>query len=176
MDKLMKTLLRLLFLVQFLMGMKELFVIKGVVQARIKRVSEGSDTWQLLWSKPVPNKVVNAGLAWIAYLLMSDTPTKFTHGAIGTGTTGPADGDTALQTQILTRIAATLSRITTSVADDTAQFVSLFTSDGVYAVTEYGTFTAASGGTMLNRLTFSAINLENLDELEFTYKCQCQRA
>ena len=175
MDKLMKTLTRLLFLVQYLVGLEDLFVIKGVVEARIKRVSEGSDEWEHLWAKPVPNMVVNAGLAWIAYLLMSATPTHFTHGAIGTGTDAPA-GNTALQTQILTRDAATLSRITTSVANDTAQFISAFTSDGVYAVTEYGTFSAASGGTMLNRLTFSAISLENLDELEFTYKCQVQRA
>jgi len=176
MDKLIKTLTRLLFLIQFLMGLRELVLIKGIVEARVKKVSEGSDEWEHLWTKPVPNMVVDAGIGWVAYLLMSDTPTKFTHGAIGTGTNAPAAGNTALQTQILTRIAATLSRITTTISNDTAKFISTFTSDGSYSVTEYGTFTAATGGTMLNRVTFTAIPLENTDQLEFSYKLQVQRA
>lgn len=176
MDKLMKKLERLLFLIQFLMGLREIVLIKGVVEARVKKISEGSDEWKHLWTKPLPNLIVDAGIAWVAYLLMSDTPTKFTHGAIGTGTNAPAAGNTALQTQILTRIAAVLTRITTTISNDTAKFVSTFTSDGSYSVTEYGTFTAVTGGTMLNRVTFTAIPLEDTDQLEFSYKLQVQKA
>lgn len=166
----MLNLIRKLALGQF----KDEAFIKGTLECRLKR--KGSDEKVLLWKMPIPNKVVDAGIAWIAYLLMSSTPTHLTHGAIGSGTTPPADGDTALQTQLGARIAAALSRITTTITNDTAKYICTFTATASWAVTEYGTFTASTGGTMLNRVTFSVINLENEDQLEFTYKAQVQRA
>lgn len=153
---------------------QNLFTIKGTLSARVKR--KGSDKWEELWKKSIENKVVDAGIAWIAYLLMSATPTHFTHGAIGSGTTPPADGNTALETQLGAREAAALSRITTTITNDTAKYICTFTATASWAVTEYGTFTALTAGTMLNRVTFSVINLENEDQLEFTYKAQVQRA
>jgi len=166
----MLNLIRKLVLGQF----KDEAFIKGTLECRLKR--KGSDEKVLLWSKPIPNKVVDAGIAWIAYLLMSATPTHFTHGAIGSGTTAPADGDTALESQLGVREVAALSRITTTITNDTAKYICTFTATAPWAVTEYGTFTAATGGTMLNRVTFSVINLDTSDELEFTYKAQVQRA
>lgn len=168
-----KILKRLITAIQLILGIKEFLGISGVVECRRRRAGGG---WEFLWAKPMPNMIVDAGIAWTAYLLMDDTPTKLTHGAIGSGTTAPAAGDTALQTQLGSRIAAALSRITTTITNDTAKYVSTFTAAGSWAVTEYGTFSAATGGTMLNRVTFSAINLESSDQLEFTYKAQVQRA
>ena len=153
---------------------KDKAFIKGTLECRVRRA--GSDEWESLWERPVGNKVVDAGIAWIAYLLMSSTPTHLTHGAIGSGTTGPADDDTALETQLGDRVAAALSRITTTITNDTAKYIMTFTAAAPWAVTEYGTFTAATDGTMLNRVTFSVINLDTSDELEFTYKAQVQRA
>jgi len=148
--------------------------VEGTLECRLKR--KGSDEKVLLWKRPIPNMVVDAGIAWIAYLLMDATPTHFTHGAIGSGTTAPAAGNTALETQLGSREVAALSRITTSITNDTAKYICTFTATAPWAVTEYGTFTAATAGTMLNRVTFSVINLDTSDELEFTYKAQVQRA
>lgn len=145
----------------------------GRLQARLKRAS--SDEWKKLWEKAIKNKVVNAGLARMAYRVISDTGAPFKYGAIGTGSTAATASDTALESQILTRIAAVLTTDTTAIVGDTAKLVSTFTSDtNSYAVTEYGSFETASGAPMLNRVTFGAITLNLNDVLEFTYTLQNQ--
>jgi hypothetical protein len=148
--------------------------VKGWIIARKKPADE--ELYQKVFELPVDNTIVNVALADIANHLINGTTGGYTHGAIGTGSTAPAVNQTALVSQILTRKSSTLSRISTSVTNDTAKYVSNFTADASYAVTEYGTFDTSSGGIMLNRVTFSAINLTNGDALEFTYKCQVQRA
>ena len=42
--------------------------------------------------------------------------------------------------------------------------------DGSYAVTEHGLFDAASGGTLMDRSVFAAINVGDGDGIEFTYE------
>ena len=149
--------------------------IIGRLQARLKRA--GCPEWKQVWKHPIKNKIVNAGLAVAARRLISNTPKIFKYGAIGIGTTAATDTDTACESQILTRVKSTVSTDTTAVFEDTAKFVSSFTSDTTsYAVTEYGTFETASGTPMLNRVTFAAITLNNNDVLEFTYTCQAQEA
>ena len=145
----------------------------GRLQAKVKRAN--SDKWEELWKKAIKNKIVNAGLARMAYRVISDTGPPFKYGAIGTGSTAATASDTALESQILTRIAAVLTTDTTAVAGDTAKLVSTFTSDtNSYAVTEYASFETASGAAMLNRVTFGAITLDLNDVLEFTYTEQMQ--
>lgn len=149
------------------------FGLRGMVEARVKRA--GSNRWKKLWK--IPNKIVNAGLAQLAYRLLNDSGAKFMCGAIGEGTTVATDTDTALESQILTRVTATRTTDTTAAAGDTAKFVSSFTSDTTsYAVTEYGTFETATAASMLNRVTFAAITLNLDDVLEFTYTCQVTEA
>ena len=98
----------------------------------------------------------------------------FTYLAVGTGTTGPAAGDTALETEIvdsgLARASATATRVTTTVTNDTAQLDKTFTVTGTKAVTEAGALNAASSGTILGRQTFTAVNVVNGDSLQITYK------
>ena len=149
------------------------FGLRGMVEARIKRA--GSNRWKKLWK--IPNKIVNAGLAQVAYRLINDSGARFMCGAIGVGTTAATDTDTALESQILTRVNSTRTTDSTATTGDTSKWVTSFTSDTTsYAVTEYGTFETASAASMLNRVTFAAITLEKDDVLEFTYSLQITEA
>lgn len=128
----------------------------------------------LLERRVVENLVTSAGKAAVAGLIEGDVTDYFDYLAIGTGTTAAATGDTALQTEISTgggaRAAATRSRITVNVTNDTAQFVYTWTFSASFAVTECGVFSASSGGTLLARQVFSAINVEDGSTLGMTYK------
>lgn len=129
---------------------------------------------ELIEARTVKNLITSAGKAAAAGLLNGVVTDFFDYLAIGTGTTAAAVGDTALQTEISTnggaRAAATLSRVTTTVTNDTAQFVYTWTFSGSFAVTECGVFSASSGGTLLARQVFSALNVVSGDTLAITYK------
>jgi len=123
------------------------------------------------------NLVVNAGKAGMASRCNgSGGEAAFTYLAVGTGTTAPAAGNTALEAEIidsgLARAAATVSRVTTSVTNDTAQLDNTWNVTGTKAVTEAGALNAASVGTLLGRQTFSAVNVANGDTLQVIYKFQ----
>ncbi len=131
------------------------------------------------WSteKRVRNLVTTAGKAGAAGRLMgSGAPAAFTYIALGTGATAAAVTDTTLQTELatsgLSRVNATASLVTTSVANDTAQLTNTFSVTGTQAVTESGILNAASVGTLLCRQVFSAINVVNADSLAITWKVQ----
>lgn len=128
------------------------------------------------WSENVvrANLVTNAGKAAAAGLLTGDVTDFFDYIAVGTGTTAAAVTDTTLETESatagLTRAASTNSRVTTDVTNDTAQFLKSFSVTGTVAVTESGVLSASSGGTLLARQVFSAINVVNGDTLQITWK------
>ena len=96
--------------------------------------------------------------------------------AIGTGTTAPQPTDTALENEITTgggaRAAATITRITQDVTNDTVQFVHQWTFTSSFAITEAGIFNDSTAGVMLSRKTFSAYNVVNGDELQITWRVQ----
>jgi hypothetical protein len=123
----------------------------------------------------IKNLVVSAGKAGVASRINgSGAEAAFTFIAVGTGTTAAAAGNTALETEItdsgLARAAATASRVTTTVTNDTAQLVLTFTVTGTKAVTESGVLNASSSGVLLARQVFSAINVVNGDSLQITWK------
>jgi hypothetical protein len=131
---------------------------------------------KIIDTRSIRNLVVNAGKAQVAGLINGATSGAFTYIAVGTGTTIPSATDTALQAEIidsgLARASATCTRITTSVTNDTAQLVVTFNVTGTKAVTESGVFNQSTGGTMLCRQTFSAINVQSGDSLSITWKIQ----
>lgn len=127
------------------------------------------------WSSEMKlaNLVTNAGKAAVASRINgSGGLAAFTYLAIGTGATAAAAGDTALQTEITTnggaRAAATASRVTTDVTNDTARLVYTWTFSGSFAVTEAGALNAASSGDLLNRQVFTAVNVVSGDSLQVT--------
>jgi hypothetical protein len=131
------------------------------------------------WSdrKVVRNLVTNAGFALNAGLLSGvGSPATVGYIALGTGTNAAAATDTALQAEIstggLARAAATKSLVTTSVTNDTAQFLNTFTASASFAVTESGILNASSSGTLFAHQVFAAINVNSGDNLQVTWKVQ----
>lgn len=112
--------------------------------------------------------VTNAGIAEAANLIIGGG-TAFSYLAIGTGTTAADVTDTALETES-DRQSATTSRVTTDVANDTAQFVYTFSFSGSAAITEAGILNDATVGTLLARQVFAAINVNDGDSLQVTFK------
>lgn len=123
----------------------------------------------------VSNLVVTRGKQIVSNQIGGITSSPVTAIALGTNTTAPAAANTALGAEITTnggaRGAATVSQQTTTVTGDTCQWIKTFTFTGSLAITEEGLFdNNSSGGNMLARQTFSAINVANTDTLQITHK------
>lgn len=121
------------------------------------------------------NLITTKGKELIVDQLGGTTTAPVTAVAIGTGTNAAAAGDTALQTEITTnggqRGAATVTNVTTTTTNDTEQWVKTFTFTGSFAVTEEGLLdNNTSGGNLLARQVFSAINVASGDSLQITHK------
>ena len=128
------------------------------------------------WGKcrRVSNLVTNAGQAGIASRINgAGAEAAFTYIALGTGTNAANATDTTLQTELatsgLSRAAASVSRVTTDVTNDTARLTNTFSVTGSAAITESGVLNAASSGTLLARQVFSAVNVVNTDSLSVTW-------
>lgn len=108
------------------------------------------------------NLVVDTGLDYIASRMKDATATAMSHMGLGTGTTAAAAGDTDLETLAGSREALD----STTVTDNTINYVCNFEAGDVTgAITECGVFNASSGGTMLCRVVFSALNLTSTDSI-----------
>jgi hypothetical protein len=113
----------------------------------------------------VTNLVVDTGLDYIASRMKDATETAMTHMAIGSGTTDPAAGDTALQTQL-----GRVTLFSTTVTSNSVEYVATFPAGtGTGAVTEAGIFNASSAGTMLCRTEFAVINKAAGDSMTITW-------
>lgn len=126
----------------------------------------------------VSNLVTDAGKAGVASRINGDgSEAAFTYIAVGTGTTAANAADTTLETELaasgLSRAAATVSRVTTDVTNDSARLTKTFSVTGTVAVTESGVLNAASTGVLLARQVFSAVNVVNGDSLAVTWTIDC---
>ena len=114
--------------------------------------------------------IVDAWLATIRNVMYGDSETMPSHLAVGTGTTGETANDTALESEVYpntTDRSAIDSRSKPS--SKAVQFqmnISASQLDGV-ALTECGLLNAATGGTLVNRITHSAINKTTAFELRY---------
>ncbi len=136
--------------------------VKGVVQARL--LGPDGQIKEMRGGKA--NLIVATGKQAIAdQLLAAPTLPKPTHMGIGTGTTAPADGNTALVTEVGARQTITKARNTNVVT----MVGSFGAGVGTGAITEAGIFTAVAAGTMYSRITFAAINKGANDTLELTW-------
>lgn len=116
--------------------------------------------------RDIPNTIVTAGKNDIASLI-TGAGSVMTYMAVGTGTTAVAAGDTTLETES-DRNALSTSGGTAST--NTVEFVAVWNAgDGTGSLTEAGLFSASSGGTMLARTVFSAVNKGASDVLTITW-------
>ena len=124
----------------------------------------------------------NAGFVELAkHATGTGSPVAWTYMALGTGT-----GQTASATTLdnentasngLQRASATASTVTTTVTNDTAQWVKTFTSTATVTITEAGIFNASSGGDMLVVGDLSpTAPMVSTDTLTLTIKCQFKAA
>ena len=129
------------------------------------------------------NLITDAGRAAAASRINgSGAAAAFTSIGQGTGATAASVADTALQTAVkadgtgasgvhaLATASVTVSRVTTTVTNDTAQLVGTISETATIAVTESGVFNADTSGTLLCRQVFTAINVVSGDSLQFTWK------
>lgn len=119
-----------------------------------------------------PNSTTNTGFAQVAGLINGLVTNFFEYIAIGTGTTAAAASQTALVAEATRASADTISRVTTTQTNDTAQWVETFSFVAGSAITESSLQDASTAGTMLARQTFSAINVASGDSLQVTWKVQ----
>lgn len=118
-------------------------------------------------SREIKNLVVTVGKNYIASRMKDATATAMTHMELGTGTTAAAVGDTTLQTAISgSRVTLASTTVTTNAIAYVASFPA---GTGTGAVTEAGTFNAASAGTMLCRTVFSVVNKGAADAMSVTW-------
>lgn len=137
------------------------------------------------WSdhKMFKNGVTDAGRAAVASRINgSGGAAAFTAIGQGTGATAFNAADTTLQTEVkadgtaasgvhaLATASVTVSRVTTTVTNDTAQLVGTISETATIAVTESGVFNADTNGTLLCRQTFTAVNVVSGDSLQLTWK------
>lgn len=83
----------------------------------------------------------------------------------GTGTVAAAKGDTALGTAVGTRQATTTKTQPTA---DVLRIVKTLAYTTTSAITEVGLFADASTGALIQRHTFTAVNVVDGDSIEFT--------
>lgn len=149
--------------------MNDTLKLKGTYHLEI-RDKDGKTTDK--WS--VDNLVTNAGKAQIALLIGDATGTPFTYLAVGTSSTAVAVTDTTLNAEIvdsgLARVAATVSRTTTTVTNDTYQATYTWTASGTKTVEEIGVFSASSGGVLLSHALTGSKVLTNGAQLVATYQ------
>ena len=113
----------------------------------------------------VDNLVGTAGKGYVASRMKDASATAMSHMAIGSGTTNPAAGDTALETE-LGRVALTSTTVSSAVVTYVATFAA---GTGTGAVTEAGILNASSSGTLLCRTEFSVVNKGSSDSMTITW-------
>lgn len=98
----------------------------------------------------------------------------FTYLATGSSSTAFSSAQTALVTELtdsgLQRAAATVSRVTTTNANDTLQLVKTFSITGTKTVEEVGVFNASSAGVMGGRSLTGTKSFVSGDSYTVTYK------
>ena len=113
--------------------------------------------------------VVDTGLAKVTDLLAAVTIACPSWVGWGIGTIAPVVGNTGLGTPSAeARTVGTKTQETTTTTNDTYQVVALITALSAQAITEVAIFDALTAGNLFLRGTFSPINVNIDDTIEFT--------
>lgn len=151
-------------------GLYSTFKVRGMVKLECR-----DRFGNLLWNTPYSHNIItNTGRAAITGLLsnLGSIP-AFGWLAVGTSSTAEAATQTALVAEITTnnlgRAAATVSRTTTTVTNDTMRLTYTWTASGTSTIEEVGLFNASSAGTMLGRKLTGSKTVNNTELLTATY-------
>jgi hypothetical protein len=118
--------------------------------------------------KEIKNVVVTVGKNYLATWLTAATQADYfmRYIALGTGAAAASASDTALGTELATRVAGTLTS-SGAVWQNVATFGAGVNTG---AITEAGIFSASSAGTMFARQTFGTITKAAGDSLQVTWQ------
>lgn len=112
------------------------------------------------------NLVVTAGLTFIASRMAGTAKAVMSHMALGSGTTAAAAGNTALETQVGSRVALDSTTPNTTSIQYVATFLPAVSTG---AITEAGIFNASTGSDMLCRTVFPVVNKQAGDTIVITW-------
>mgnify|MGYP001130354482 CR=1 FL=1 len=114
------------------------------------------------------NLIVDVGFDFIcdAIGLSTGRPNVISHIAVGSGTTAPAPGNTALESEIGRKAGVYNHTAGTKIFTFQTTFNP---GEATGAITEAGIFNAAVGGAMLDRVTFAVVNKGVNDTLVVTF-------
>ena len=115
------------------------------------------------------NLVVTTGKEWVANRIRGAGATPITHIGIGTGTVAATSSDTTLGSQYSTRASATVSVGTTN---SIVLLASTHLITSTVSITEAGSFTASTSGTMVSRVKFPAIDCVNGDSIVIQWELE----
>ena len=136
------------------------------------RIEHRGATGDLLGEREFKNAIANTGRGGIANHILGNITTPFKAIGVGTGVVAATWSDTALGTEVFTRVWGAGTVQVTDTASDTAQVVGTFTfTANTFAITECGLFdNTPTGGTLLARQAFAALNVAVGDSLQITWK------
>lgn len=113
------------------------------------------------------NLVVNSGLNLICHRMRNDDQPFVTHMALGFGTGAAQLTDVALENQNGVRNAL----MDSVVVDNTIEYSARFEgTDHPGAITEAGIFNDVTAGTMLNRVVFGVVTINEPDTITVVWK------
>ena len=116
--------------------------------------------------KTEKNLVVTSGKAFIASRMVGTASAVMSHMAVGTSTTAPVAGQTALVSEI-----ARAAIVSGTSAANVVTYSAVFAAGvGTGAITEAGILNAGTSGTMLSRTVFSVVNKEADDSLTINWQ------
>lgn len=139
----------------------------GVLSARVYRANTG--IWEDVGCISV-QKITTAFRDRMVDCLQNSTTAPldvFKWHACGTGTNAEANTDSALQTEVGSRVSGTQ----TENGSNVYRTVATITPGGTYAITEHGILSANAAGVLMDRSVFAAINVGASDSISFTYDC-----
>ena len=143
------------------------------LSGRLHLVAKHKDG-SVFYDKEIDNTITTVGKALFASLVLVDVgETGIDYIAIGVGTPSATALGSESSTNGGTRRGGanvTGTQITTTLTNDTAQWVTTFTFTGTLVLTEAGLFNAASSGIMLASQSFSALTVVDTDTLQITWK------
>lgn len=135
----------------------------GRLYLKVHRADGGVEDRGLVCTKVVTDAGAQAIVdAFQGAFTLSD----FRYHASGTGSASEAVGNTTLGTEVATRTAGSQVE---GAAANVYRSVGTISYSGTFAIVEHGLFSASSGGTLLDRSVFAAINVVSGDSIQFTY-------
>ena len=136
---------------------------------------------KLIDERSVKNKVTDWGVSFMAHLWAGSNPGTDVprYIAIGSGTTAPAGGDTALGNQLAIvdmgfkpLVATSTGKVDTGNGTNNTQLswqVTIPAGTGTGTISEAGTFTALSSGNLFARTTFAGLVKTSSNRLDISW-------